>query len=311
MTSENKIQALKAAGIDVTNFFAINEVGKNGKLFRADPNTHVATEVDDNDPIFSKIVEAGVIPNPRLYRRWVTSQVFRILASGSSMERYVERLGTKYAWKVLLEELRIQAKLYDVDQESYKERNRFFNFGVACALVGDHCIKVFYEMEYIKNRFSGRSGCEVSFHGQRLRVEDLRTTVYNPFREGVADICGLSNPTPKKLYEAVNEYYKMDKKPSGYRIDIQAFLRAYVAAGCYFTAKNLILFHGCRAVKNGAKLSVTGSLKHICTLFTTDKSCGQLESRLRDFLVSNCINIEEKMAEWRANKKQKFTTMAF
>ena len=69
MKASEKLAALKAAGINVSNLFSMAGVTGEETIARVEGGK--LTIVPDDDPIFSAIMGNGTIPNNRLFRRWV------------------------------------------------------------------------------------------------------------------------------------------------------------------------------------------------------------------------------------------------
>ena len=105
--------ALKAAGIDTSKYFSIKLPTGGEQLMKMNGNT--AIPVDADDPIMAAIREQGTVPNRNLFRRWIMSQVFHGLQSPRGFNQWLKWHGYSYQWEMLIEELRVQAKLYGKD----------------------------------------------------------------------------------------------------------------------------------------------------------------------------------------------------
>lgn len=68
---------MKAAGIDVTNLFAVTNAEGVETIARIENGS--TTFLTDDDPIIIAIIKGGTVPNRRLFRRWVMAQVFHML----------------------------------------------------------------------------------------------------------------------------------------------------------------------------------------------------------------------------------------
>ena len=117
--AEDRLEALKKAGIDTSNLFAMRGASGEGMLVRL--INGVPQMVEDSDPIYRAIIAAGTIPDRRLFRRWVMSQMFHMLTyKGYHADGYTAALhakGYEYQWSMLIEELRVQMKLVKNDTE--------------------------------------------------------------------------------------------------------------------------------------------------------------------------------------------------
>ena len=143
MNASKKIQAMKAAGIDVTNLFAVANAEGVESIARIENGS--MTFLPDDDPIIIAIFKGGTVPNRRLFRRWVMAQVFHMLTqkhwrTGKTLGflAALQAKGFRYSWEMLIEEIRVQAKLEILDQENFIQRNRWFNKKVASDMATDY-----------------------------------------------------------------------------------------------------------------------------------------------------------------------------
>ena len=120
MNASKKIQAMKAAGIDVTNLFAVANAEGVESIARIENGS--MTFLPDDDPIIIAIFKGGTVPNRRLFRRWVMAQVFHMLTqkhwrTGKTLGflAALQAKGFRYSWEMLIEEIRVQAKLEMLD----------------------------------------------------------------------------------------------------------------------------------------------------------------------------------------------------
>ena len=132
MKASEKLAALAAAGVNVSNLFSM--AGVTGEETLARVENGQLTVIPDDDPIFNAIMGHGTVPNNRLFRRWVMAQVFHMMTYKSGRkwgpEGFTAALnakGFKYSWRMTVEEFRVQAKLERNDPENFTERNRWFN----------------------------------------------------------------------------------------------------------------------------------------------------------------------------------------
>lgn len=297
-TADEKIAALRNAGIDVSNLFSIK--GSNGEEAVGRLIEGKFIVIPDSDPIFVSIINGGTVPNRRLFRRWVMAQVFHMMTqidyhTGEKIgfTEALNRKGYKYQWDMMVEEYRVQAKLND--EESFAERNRWFNKALAIKVAQHYIDKLKVMCE--KSRVKRCKGIPyVRLNKRNVFVEDLQVKVYAPLEKALEHI--KSANTPITLYNAVNSFY--GKVKSTYIVrdfpQSQKFKDAYKGAGAFFTMKNLILFHGCKFPKKNQKTSLTYLYD---TVAPADFEGYKLFCVLKNFLEYNNINIEDKQAEWR------------
>ncbi len=205
------------------------------------PSAHTAQV--SNDPVEQQIRRDGYVWQPRLWRRHVMAQMFKLLhCKGNqpiSQENYdtcVARRGANYTWRMLADELYAQSQLAHSDPEQLAERSRWFN---------------------------------------RAVVEDMARDLV---AQGV-DAAGvvLGNLTtagdPQALLEAIKPMewvYVPGRQKSA------AWIDAYKGAGAYFTMKNLILFHNCQIhLDDGQVLDRDASMQHLSQLNANTAINGQ------------------------------------
>ena len=89
MNAEARMAALKAAGIDSTDFIVgLGKMAPGTKveiIIGADGKPQIVTalgdkvEVDAEDSVLNEIIKNGYVRNTKLHRRWITAQMFRML----------------------------------------------------------------------------------------------------------------------------------------------------------------------------------------------------------------------------------------
>ena len=75
--AQMRMEALKSAGVDVSNYYTLGA----DKLVRIEKGEAIPVDLDDVvvDAVGKKIVEGGYVNNWKLFRRWVTAQIFGML----------------------------------------------------------------------------------------------------------------------------------------------------------------------------------------------------------------------------------------
>lgn len=103
-----RIEALKAAGVDVTKLQTLMQSNSDLKdIFAKD------------DPIVSELSKDGFIDNPELFRRWICAQTFRLLKKDESWTKAVyATYDTKYVYKQTMTELKFLCHLIDKNRSS-------------------------------------------------------------------------------------------------------------------------------------------------------------------------------------------------
>lgn len=308
-----KIEALRAAGINVDNLFSMQGTAGEDLLVRMEGGA--LSLVEDNDPIFADILQSRTIPNRRLFRRWVTAQMFRMLTEKHYFkqgDKYVcepisftealNRKGFKYMWRMVVEEFRVQAKLAQEDRESYMERVRWFNGDVAYQMAQDYIKALEKKIDFLKDsrRVKHCKGVPyIRLYKNNVFVSDIYYKVIRPAQIAACCIKTATN-SPAVLYRAVDAFWRHIIKCTYCYSDIHmsaVFKDAYKGAGAYYTLKNLILFHDC--LMRGCKTEKT-SMAKLVKLVSDPKLQGyELLGVLKDFIEFNHIDIAAKQAEWR------------
>lgn len=301
MKAIEKLEALRAAGVNVDNLFSM--AGISGQETIARLQDGQLTIVPEDDPIFAAIINGGTVPNRRLFRRWVMSQVFHMMnhkgLNGDGFVAALNAKGFQYQWKMMLEEFRVQSVLAVSDPENFKERNRWFNSQrfIECAEDYIEQVRAFVKSLRIKH-------CKhmeyVRIRRRNVFVADLEAKVYRPLYDLIEEARYTDNP--KKLYNIVSRFVKQMKMTHyEYGITMSAsFKDAYKGAGAYFTMKNLILFHG-------------ATFKVGCVKTNQERSLVILEAKAKEYqyegwrlfgvmkklIADNNIDIVKKMNEWK------------
>lgn len=308
MKASKKIQAMKAAGIDVTNLFAM--INSEGVEAIARVENGNMTFISDDDPIVVAIFQRGTVPNRRLFRRWVMAQVFHMLTQKDyrtgkpvGFLNALQMKGFRYSWEMLIEEIRVQAKLEMLDQENFIQRNRWFNKNVASDMATDYLKQLNEHIEQKKNKCKRCKGNPyITLNGTHIFVADLRKKVFNPLEKYERLIKNSKNMAD--LYQAVTGFYRGVRKfYSPYELTMSsAFKDAYKGAGGYFTMRNLIMFHGCAMFSSkGKRLVESSSLRELDKLAESYKNGEgwRMFGVMKELISKNGIDIEAKMAEWR------------
>lgn len=301
MNAEEKLEALRNAGVDVDNLFSMK--GVNGEETIARLENGSLSVVPDDDPIFAKIFNDGTIPNSQLFRRWVMAQVFHMLATGDFLKA-LQRKGYGYQWKMLIDELKAQAKMYlRDDRESLAQRRRYFNKESIVLIAKNYVDRLIEHINKLPCQLC-KTIPYITLKGKTIFVEDVDKKVITPLRSQIVKIKHSNDPV--ELLNAVSYFYKLIKKTWLQR-DTQmslVFKDSYKGAGAYFTMRNMILFHGARFYDdNEHPTTQQQSLKILESKAEEYKNEGwRLFGVMKQLISDNGINIEKKIAEWRNNK---------
>lgn len=306
-TAQERIEALRNAGVNVDNLFAMQ--GANGGEHIASFNNGILVILSDNDPIFNSIIEQGTVPNRRLFRRWVMSQMFHMMSYKNYRSKepvgvtdMIHRLGYEYQWKMLLSELYAQTKMERRDIVNFSERNRWFNQEVVIAMANEYIEQLTKHVEKLKvKKCKGIPYKRVAT--RNIFVSDLQSKVYRPLHTAIANI--KKAQTASQLYHATKAFDYIRIKMRCDTPQSRAWIDAYKGSGAFFTMQNLIRFHGCTAIDDaGKRLDKFHSLVFVeakAEMYKNGEGW-RLLAVLKKMLADNNIDIQKKMAEWRKKK---------
>lgn len=307
-TAQDRIEALRNAGVDVSCLFAMQ--GSNGGEYIASNKNGKLSILDDNDPIFEQIIAQGTIPNRRLFRRWVMAQMFHMMTYTPHRSKeplgvtsMIHKLGYEYQWKMLMNELHAQMKMEGRDLENFTDRNRWFNAEVVADMAEDYIRKLKKHIDAQKER-----KCKGIFYkrvsGRNIFVSDLHSKLYQPLH--LAAACIRRARDAAQLYTYTQNFNDARIRMAKNTPQSNAWVDAFKGAGAFFTMQNLIRFHNCIAIDDTGKcLDKYQSLAFLSAKAENYKNGEgwRLLAVLKKMLNDNNIDIKKKMAEWRKNKK--------
>lgn len=299
--ASERLEILRKAGVDTGNLFAMGD----DMVVRVVDG--IPVQVYDDDPIYELIEEGGHVPERRLFRRWVMAQMFRILRKMSDYKldftKCLQANGYEYSWKMLVEEIRVQERLYKAgDIENFNERHRFFNETVVLDMMDDYLSDLHKYVDALKVKHC-KGVPYKTIKGKHIFVDDILAKVFYPLNSvrdrvkfDTSDISDLHYNLRK--FNSARVHLKWETKMS------KAFVNAYKAAGAFYTMKNLIMFHGCKFREKGKFVSKAHSLQ-ILTKHSKDYNDWRLLGIMKEFIEDNGISVEGKISEWRKAKRAK------
>lgn len=307
-SAQERIEALRAAGVDVSNLFAMQ--GANGGECIACNKDGNLSILDDNDPIFQYIVDHGTVPNRKLFRRWVMAQMFYMMAAEEYKTHYpvgvtgmIHRLGYEYQWKMLLNELNAQLKMVQHnDKENFDDRHRWFNQAIAIQLAS-HYIKALKEFINAKPKKRCKGIPYKTIAGKHIFVSDLQSKIYNKFHMALYPIKNAK--TLDQLYNAVKKFNDMRIKLPWETEQCAEWVDAYKGSGAYFTLQNMIRFHNCCIIDDaGKKLDKMLSVQFIKakSVMYCNGDGWRMLAVLKKCLEDNNIDVKKKIKSWRKRK---------
>lgn len=299
-------EALKAHGIDPAKYFSIQLPTGGTQMMRMDEQGK-AVPVTDDDPVIQAIRNGGTIPNRRLFRRWVMSQVFHGLAANGGFTQWLNRHGYNYQWEMLIEELRVQAKLYGKDNENFLARNRWFNKELAVTMAKDYIEQLRKDAQK-RPRHKCKGVPYITLDHVHYFVSDVEKKLIMPNASRISAIQEAKNP--ERLRSAVCNFWLNTPQGSSYYKQSTAWKDAYKGMGAYATMQNLLRFHGCTFPTDNSFYTVgmTGlQMLESAAVTYSDGEGWRLFGLMKQMLAENGIDIKAKMKQWSQEKKAKKT----
>jgi len=302
--------ALKAAGIDTSKYFSIPKQDGTEQLMTYDANG-IPVAVDADDPIVQSILGNGTVPNRNLFRRWVMSQVFHGLTAkdyhGNKMgfTKWLANHGYKYQWEMLVEELRVQARLFkNGDMENFNARNRWFDKALAITMAGDHIVQMRKDAKS-RPQHKCKGVPYVQYDSVNYFVTDIEKKLITPMW-GYIRAIEIAN-SPEKLYKTVRDFVRNAHLcVAGTFKQTAEWKDAYKGMGAYATMQNLLRFHGCTFPKDNDFYQRNRDglvmLEHAAKTYA-DGEGWRLFGLMKQTLTENHIDIEKKMKLWAAAKQ--------
>lgn len=245
LTKNERMNKLNAMGINTGKFFTVN----------LDNGTKVTLIIDENgnptkvdDVIATQIIEDGYVRNTQLHRRWVMAQMFAALNYVSYDKRktgyneWLKRLGIKYEFEMMLEEIRVLGKLEERDRDTFLERAHFFTKDVIVKTMEDYIVELKKYIDTMPEK-KCKGVPYKRIHGDNIFVVDIDKKICAPLRSEIHNMNYARN---------YNEIYKVVRKFMSKMIPVpysaqksKAWIDTYKGEGAFYTLKNLIMFHGC------------------------------------------------------------------
>lgn len=235
LTTPQKMRILQRNGIDTSKL-----------LYFDDNGAHMPA---GNDPVFDKILANGTLHERRLFRRWITSQTLRLYLScpdQRSLENKVEKMARRnfrsyymngmsgirlksfykynYMWQVIFDEMETQRTLLHHDPETLAMRRKFFN---------EELIREIVNSWYIA----------APSHSDPNRFDSPRHTE-QLLNKGIPFYSTKMEEACRALARDGRRRFKRTVALKGNDFVPEAFVKAYLASGFFFSLQNLFLFNG-------------------------------------------------------------------
>jgi hypothetical protein len=251
MNKNERMEKLNAMGINTGKYFTVN----------LDNGTQIHLIIDENgnpvkvnDTIANGIIEDGYVRNTKLHRRFVMAQMFQALNYKSyyrneeGYSAWLNNHGIKYAFDMMLEEIKVLSKLEVRDEETFIERSNFFTREVIAETMEDYIEKLASSIS-AQRTYKCKGIPYKKVKGRDIFVADLEKKIYAPMKWDARKVRVARNYND--IYRIVSSFQnKMITLPWTTPTS-KAWKDAYKGEGAFYTLKNLVMFHNCGIEVNG------------------------------------------------------------
>lgn len=250
MTKKERMEALKNAGIDVDAFVAMG-LPAGSKVTINLPNGE-QTEIE---LMLKRFEDMDAIKADPYFSRWTMAQVFDVLRSGLSVERYLcHKYDHPYYYQFTqtLDRLKELYLKTPAGSERREILSKFFNDRVAFELATGYLMILHKYIDGLKvAHHKGVPYKKVPGYAPGVHCKDIEGVVFAPLEREFNRMKEAMYRNPKRFINAFEDFINhMVKIPGDYlkaNVGLNKwFLAAYQGRGAYLTATGLIEFHGCR-----------------------------------------------------------------
>lgn len=245
LNKNERMAKINAMGVNTSKYFTI-DLDNGGKVHLIIDENGNPTRVDD--VIAEQIITDGYVRNTKLHRRFVMAQMFQGLnyksydGSKTGYNEWVKRHSLKYAFDMMLEEIRVLGKLEVRDRETFVERSHFFTKDVIAKTMEDYVAELIKHVEALPSK-NCKGVPYKRVKSQNIFVVDLDKKVYAPLRYDINRIKYASNYN--ELYKIVKNFMRNMIGLPYHTPKSKAWVDAYKGEGAFYTLKNLVMFHDC------------------------------------------------------------------
>ena len=311
--ADQRLAALKAAGVDVSHFFVATGASGEQKLART--SERGLEFVADDDAVFNAIIaDERELSDPRLFRRWVLAQMFDALefkswrGNENGFTPWLKNKGYEYSFSTMRHELNVQAVICEKDPENFAIRNSWMNKSVALAMIDNDMEMLRDYIDHLRVRHCSRKEYKRIKRVGDVFVSDIELNVFKPLLAARKDVSIAR--TPGALAKAFAAY--CDKRiPMSFDTKMcPEWVDAYKGVGAYYSLENLIKYHGCfiwhtinRSHRSHFAKSMSLSvLRQHNVAYSNDREGYKFLGFLKQFIAENGIDIAAKRHEWAAKK---------
>lgn len=306
LTKNERMNALKAAGINTGKYFTVDlDNGTKIHLIIDENGNPVRVDNAVNDPIMDQIIEDGYVRNTKLHRRFIMAQMFQALNYVSYDKRdkgYNACLRRMYSYdytlKMMLEEIRVLSKLEARDKEAFEERVHFFDKNVVVAVMEDYLEKLKKYVDTIPNH-KCKGVPYKKIKGVNIFVDDLDKKVYSPIVSYVYKVRAAKNYA--EVYKVLSQFMnnrRFIKLPYD-TPKSKVWMDTYKGSGAFYTLKNLVMFHNCGIKVDGYDVRYGVSAMSFLN-YRLDEYKGEgwrMFALMKKVIADNNINTKTHIAE--------------
>ena len=280
------MEQLAAVGLDVNKF-----------------NINLEIKLEEKSNLANQLVEDKQIEVQEISRRWITAQTFKMLYTSSYNEiSKTEERGWDaylrnnypymYQFKMLLEEIKVIAKLEKKDKDAFKERIKFFNKDVVIETCSDYMEKL--------NRYVAINSNDNKIHLPKygtITTEEYSTKINAILSTYINQMMEKDN-TYYELYILLRMFYKKMCKLPKSTPKCKLWRDAFKGSGAYYSLKNMILYHNVLLKDKNDKYDSLDYLeKYTSTL--SNGELWRLHYLLKETIELNNFNLKESISKQR------------
>lgn len=293
-----RMEKLNNRGVNTSKYFTIDLENGGTVHIIIDEN---GNPIKVDNPIAETIITDGYVRNTKLHRRFVMAQMFHALNYKSwngkeeGYHAYLKRFGIKYAFDMMLEEIRVLSKLEVRDRDTFIERCHFFTKEVITKTMEDYIEELKAYIDTLPNK-NCKGVPYKKIKGKDIFVVDIDKKIYAPLRQKIAGL---------KYAKNYNEIYRTVKYFISEMISIpysasksKAWVDAYKGEGAFYTLKNLIMFHGCGIEVNGHMVYGASAMSVLNKRLNDYKGEGwRMFALMKKVIEDNNFNFKARMDE--------------
>lgn len=250
MNKKERMEALRNAGINVDSFIAMG-LPEGAKVTINLPGGGT----QEIEILKKRFKDMDAIKADPYFSRWTMAQVFDVLRSGLSVERYLCRKYDhpySYQFSQTLDRLKELYLKTTAGSERREILSKFFNDRVAIELASGYLMILHKYIDELKvAHHKGVPYKKIPGFGMGVHCKDIEGVVFRPLEKAYERMKDSMWNNPKRFINAFEDFINhMVKIPEAYlkaNVGLNKwFIAAYQGRGAYLTATGLIEFHGCR-----------------------------------------------------------------